>query len=281
MRRDIAVAKINKNDGRNRRLAGLALTLCLVAPCLIVWLWSRPIAAAPSELPPLLLEPSAVRAQIETDERDAAEEPTSEGAEARRLVFHEANVAERDASDYPGEARERRRRLLAATNQIVRDDGEEAIGAMRAADVGRAEAGLRGELPAGDAISETGDFIRMMERYGMARGGRQVAPRFVVRTALKARWNAMHGRELTDGFAEVESRAYWGWLALHAESAPLERRLEALEHYEAAGGARVHEARAVMFFDHGRSEESYRSFMAANEVQPSFRLRNHALAVAP
>lgn len=251
--------------------------LAVALPGLLLWSWSRPQPAPPREVPPLALRPSAVAEQIRLDEAAAAAEPESEHTELRRDVYTETNTAEIEANDYPPTVEDRRRRLHAAVAAAVEAHGQEVIAEMRAADVQRMERALRGELGPNATTAELGAFIRMMERYAMASGGRQLAPRFVVRTAFKARWNAMHGREATEGFSDVELRAHWGWLALQAQSAPMAMRLEALEHYAQAGGPRAGEARGVLLYQAGRTEEAAEAFRAAHAARPSFRMRNHAI----
>lgn len=268
-------------DVRARRArvgASAALVATIVAPALIVFAWSRPEPAAPREMPPLVLEPLAVRSVVEDDEAAAPRAPRGEQADARRRLYREANLAERAANDPPGRGEARQRELASALRAIAEEHGEAAIEAVRAGDLARLEPALRGELSETERHAELGGFVTMMERYGLVRGGRQVAPRFVVRTLFAARWNALHGRELTEGFSNVERRAYWGWLALRSESAPVDRRLEALGHYAGAGGARANEARAVLLYDAGRLDEASEAFEAAWQEAPSFRLRNHALA---
>ena len=78
--------------------------------------------------------------------------------------------------------------------------------------------------------------------------------------------------------AEVEVEAYWGWLALEAASAPIELRLEALEHYEEATGRPAHEARATLLYLGGDALRASDLFTRAYEDFGSVRLRNHALA---
>jgi hypothetical protein len=130
-------------------------------------------------------------------------------------------------------------------------------------------------------VAVLGDFVSMMRRYGLARGDRQVAPRFVVRVTLKARWNALHGRELTEGLSPIERQAYWGWLAVRGEGAPAELRLRGLERYAQAGGARAAEIRGVLLYDEGRLDEAHDAFEEAYAASPTFRLRNHLLATVP
>ena len=141
-------------------------------------------------------------------------------------------------------ARARHDRLLETLAQTVAAHGPEARRALRAADLERAMAALRQEGPERDR--ELGGLVPALERYDMVRSGQQVAPDFVVRTVFKARWNGAHARPLTEELSPVELRAYWGWLALEAVSAPLPRRLEAVTAYTQAGGAHGSEAQGVL-----------------------------------
>ncbi len=229
-------------------------------------------------MPPLLLEPSAVRAQLASDRAAAQHEPRDALARARRQAYRELNVAEHEGSGLPGQARARNEAMERALAAFTNAHGADVVASVRAADVERLEPALRGDLPAGERVEVLGGFVAMMERYGLVRSGRTIAPRFVIRTLFKARWNALHGLALLEGLAPIERRAYWGWLALRSDEAPFERRLQALEHYRDAGGVRIEEARAVLQYDVGQLDEARASFLRAYSEHPSFRLRNHALA---
>jgi hypothetical protein len=265
---------------RGRGAATAVLVLVLVAPAALLWTWSRPRAAPPSQMPALALPPAQVRAQIEADRAAADAAPDDRLEETRREIYTEANEAELEASDPPARALRRQRRLEDSLEALAEAHGPDAVAAVQAADLARAERAMRGALPEVRRPGELGGFVDMLRRWGMVEGERQVAPRFVVRTAFKARWNAMYGREPTEGMSEVERRAHWGWLALRAEAAPLAARLEGLERYAEAGGERVAEARGVLLYEEGLGERARDAFEAAHAARPSFRLRNHALAAS-
>lgn len=266
---------------RGARSAGtLVLALTFVGPAALLWSWSRPQPVEPVEMPALSLPPTPVRVQIEADRAAAERAPNDALARARREVYTDANKAELEARDTPARAMQRRRRLEETLRAVVAAHGEDALAAVRAADLDRAERVMRAELPEVRWAGELGGFVEMMRRWGMVERDRQVAPRFVVRTAFKARWNAMFGREPTEGMSRIEERAHWGWLALRAERAPFEARLDALSRYRAAGGDRTDEARAVLLYQADRIDEARRAFEVAYAARPTFRLRNHALAAA-
>lgn len=267
-------------ERRSRALALVALVATLVAPGLILWSWSRPRIAPPAEMPTLALPPDAIRAQLDEDATSAERVPDDETTRARRALYVEANEAEIAGTDPPARARRRTERLAETLDALEEAHGEPAVAGARVADLERAEAAMRGELPEVRRAGELGGFPEALERWNMARRGRQAAPRFVVRTAFKARWNVMHGRDATEGMSEIERRAHWGWLGLHGDAASLAMRLEALDHYEEVGGERAEEARAVLLYDEGMGNEAQAAFEAAHAGQPTFRLRNHALAAS-
>ena len=253
--------------------ATVALVAVIAAPALLLFAWSRPMAAAPMEMPPLVLAPSEV-----TEARDAMAALTERAD--RRGRRHATRAVSRGehrrarGQRLPGQAQLRRGRLTAALNALVEANGEDTIAATRAADVERGMRALGGNATPEEAVSEVGAFLRMMERYSMASSGTQTAPDFVVRTALMARWNAVHDRELTEGFLPVHLRAYWGWLALHAASAPIELRQSALDHYEEAGGTRADEARGAIAYEEGDLAAAHVAFERAHQRRGGFRLRN-------
>ncbi len=265
---------------RGQRGPQIALALALALPALLMIAWSRPIAAPPLEVPPLALAPDAVAAQRADDAEAAAAAPTSEAADAWWTVYRETNTAEVDADDYPPDAVDRRRRLLAALAAVEEAHGPEAPAQLRAAAVAEMDRALAGDLAPDATRAALGRFVDMLRRYGMAAGDRQIAPRFVVRTAFKARWNTMHSRATTEDLSEIELQAHWGWLALHATPAPLDLRLEAVDRYAEAGGPLAGEARGALLVEAGRLVEAAEAFEAAYDADPIFRLRNHALFAA-
>lgn len=269
-----------EGGARARRGAVFALALALALPAALLFAWSRPQSVPPREMPALSLSPDAIAEQLASDSAAARQAPSDAVAQRRAQLYRETLVAEHGGRDVPGRAHARRDRLQAVTRALEEQHGEAGIVGTRAADLERATEALSGALVGDEAVAALGGFTQMMHRYGLARGSRQIAPQFVVRTVFKARWNGMHGLELTAHLGPSELTAYWGWLALRADEAPLELRLSALTHYGEAGGRSVEEARGVLLFDAGRFEQAERAFEEAHARAPSFRLRNHALAAA-
>jgi len=262
------------------RGAQLALVAALCLPALLLWRWSRPTPVAPRELPALALDAAAVRAQRARDEALVAEVPEGEAIALRRRIYEESNAAESAARDTPPTARDRRDRLIGALRAVEERHGEEGVARVRAADVADAERALRGEMGPTETTANLGGLVRIMQRYSMAEGERQIAPRFVVRTAIKARWNTMHGLAPTEGMSAIERRAHWGWLAMHAAEAPLPLRLEAAAQLHEAGDPRALEAQGVLLYEAGELDDARAAFLAAYEETPLFRLRNYAMFTA-
>lgn len=261
---------------RSRTLGTMALIAVVSTAGVLTWLMSRPLPALPTEMPVLAFDAGEVADQLRTDRRHAESLPSSERSGAHQTAIHEANLGELDPGDRPASARARHERLVATLAAAMETHGDDVRLALRAADLQRAMHALR--ETGSERDRELGGLVPTLERYGMVENGRQVAPDFVVRTIFKARWNGRHDRPLTEDLSDAELRAYWGWLALEADSAPVARRLEAVTEFGRAGGAHEEEARGVLLMQAGRRDEAAEAFEAAWARTPRFRVRNHALA---
>ncbi len=267
----------------NERAERVGLILAIVIPAALVSYWASPRAARPLEMPGLVLPAPAVRASIAEEEALAAAAPDDELEQHRRRLYLEHGLREVHADDSPEAAAGRRLEMSAVMDEIVAADGEDAIARIRARDVSRMLPALRstgqdGELDATERASELGLFPLMLVRYGAILDGRRVAPEIALRALFTARWNAIHGRPMTEGMDPIRLRAYHGWLALEGGPAPLSMRLMALDHYAEVEGPRVLEARGTLEYEAGEFVAARQSFERAYAMTGSVRLRNHALA---
>ena len=279
---DETLSRDSSRGARGRHWIAVAASIALSG--LLLWAWSRPLPSAPAQMPPLVLEQNEVAAALEADAAAAQSVPSGSEAERRATLYREVNEAEVRQGDFPAEARSRRARLATSLEILREAHGQAAVDAVRADDVARIVEALRGGLTSEEAAAQIGGFDRMLAQYALVEGGVQRAPTFVIRTVFKARWNGVHGLELTDSFAPIERRAYWGWFALRARAAPLDARLSALDELEAAGGisgdaASVGEARGTLYLRAGDLDRAREAFAAAHEARGTFRLRNFALHV--
>ncbi|MFW6085963.1 MAG: hypothetical protein ACODAG_02065 [Myxococcota bacterium] len=240
-----------------------------------------PRAVPPSEPPSLTLDRKAVAAVLAADRRAASQAPKSEAVLGLERLLAAQGRAEVGPGESPRAFQERQAALSEAADRVRRTHGDGALPALRARATGRLAAASAGTLEPKARDGLLGSFPKMLERYGLVVGGERIAPFFVERTLFKARWNTLVHRPPTDGFARAEARAYWGWLALHAGGADVQMRVAALDHYEAADGTRVNEARAVLAHRAGRSTEAARWLDRAVSRHGGLRLRNHALALLP
>ena len=85
--------------------------------------------------------------------------------------------------------------------------------------------------------------------------------------------------EVNEAMVDVELQAYWGWLARHAEAAPMARREAAARAYVEAGGVNGAEVEATFALRRGRPQVAVELFEAAFEETGNLRVRNHGLAV--
>jgi hypothetical protein len=256
------------------------LALFVLATALAALLLVRPRVVTPRELPSLVLDRDAVAKAIAADQDAARRAPRTATANALRAALTEQGEQELIGSERRELYRKRRERLAQNYAALVAENGEAAALQLRAEAVGELDRAIDLELPFARARVVIGAMGEMLQREGASFDGQLTAPRFVVRTLFKARWNLLHGLRPAHAFERIEQHAYFGWQALHAERLPIPQRSEALLNYAKAGGARVEEARGVLYYMHDEFEPASTILTAAHAADPSFRLRNYALGAA-
>jgi len=237
-----------------------------------------PRAVAPRELPGLVLAPAQIDAVIAADARLARSASSDEAARALEELVEAQALAEVGSGETPDEARMRLTRLANGAAAVERAHGVDALLALRARAVLDFERVLRTRVRGVERDRVLGSFPRAVERYDVTKRGRLRAPRFVLRTLFKARWNSVCQLAATWRLAPVELRAFHGWLALGADSAALTDRSAALDAYAAAGGVRVDEARAALAWRGGDGERAEELYGEVLTQTGSLRFRNHLRA---
>ena len=255
-----------------------ALLLLLAMLCALFLLWlPRPVH--PGEPPGLRLPLPEVKQALQRDrEAAAAPLPRDEAARLERLYRQQGRFERLPAR--PPEARRELDELRDRLRLLREQRGEAAVDALRARAAAALRPALQAELSEEQTQAILGSFPRTLEMYGASRQGELVAPWFVVRTMYKARWNLVHAFAPTRGMQRVEQLAYYGWLALQADGAPLHKRMNALGFYAALQGSGAAEAQGVLSFQIGGLASAERHLRAAYRQRPGWRLRNNLLAVS-
>jgi hypothetical protein len=270
----------SSNDGPRRKLtpsgATLIVTLAIFACAAVVLMAPRPIA--PHEGPALRFGPSE-RSALEADWlARAARCPEGELSDAVRDALLTQGAAESRQVDMPEARIERDRAANEAVAALLASHGEAALDGCRVRSLDGLRRVRRGETSDDEAEQILGRFPVSLERYGLVRDGRRLAATEVIDILYLARWNVVFSRPMTEGLGRVERRAYYGWLALHADDAPLDARLGALEAYERLGGFGVSEARARLAFLGGDGDLALELYGKLADDGGGLRARNHALA---
>jgi hypothetical protein len=255
--------------------ASAAFALALLCAGL---LFARPRAVPPRELPSLTLPERAVREAMVADAAAAQTAPTSARARALEALLMEHGAAESRGPEDTDVYSKRQRSLATGYRELVDEVGEPVALRLRAKNAQRLEQALDLRLPDAEAKAVLGALPNILKREDAARDGYLVAPRFVVRTLFKARWNILHGLPPTKNFAKVELLAYYGWQTLHAERLPIPQRLRAAQAYQHAGGQDIDEILGVLLYRNGDFALAARAFAAAQHGGLQLRLRNHMLA---
>lgn len=251
------------------RLAAVLLPLCVL---LLLWL---PRPTRPNRPPALQLQEQAVRAQLALDAERARTAPMDDDVEELQALFLESGQQEVAPYQQAFDLKQRMHRSYKLLQRITEAHGPEAIQALRAAATEALEPVLRGEVTGDARDALLGNFPNVLARHNATIDGHPVAPRFVIRTLYKARWNTLSGLPNSAGFSAIEGQAYFGWLALHADDVPLSMRLQAIPEFELAGGAHVDEAAGVLLYQAGHYSEARDAFERAHDKAPSLRVRNY------
>lgn len=253
----------------------LLLTLTIACAGLLL---AQPRRVSPLELPSLTLPADAVRAVIAQDALAARKAPSSAAAHAFEKLLDEQGQAETLGSEGSESYASRRAALIQSYKTLVGEAGEAATLRLRAKAVERLEDALELRVDTTHARPIIGAFNSVLQRENASRDGYLVAPRFVVRTLYKARWNILAGLAPDHAFERVERRAFYGWQALHSDDVPLEKRVAALHEYGKAGGDHVEEALGILLFRLGDFKQSASALEAAYQKQGTIRLRNNLLS---
>jgi tetratricopeptide (TPR) repeat protein len=253
------------------------LLLTLTTACAGLLL-AQPRRVPPLELPSLTLPADAVRSVIAQDAQAARKAPSSPAAQAFEKLLDEQGQAETLGSEGSESYASRRAAIVQSYKTLAGEVGESAALRLRAKAVERLEDALELRLDTTHARPVIGAFNAVLERENASRDGYLVAPRFVVRTLYKARWNILAGLPPDHAFERIERRAFYGWQALHSDNVALEKRVAALHEYGQSGGDHVEEALGILLFRLGDYAQSARALETAYRKQGSIRLRNNLLA---
>jgi hypothetical protein len=257
---------------------GMLMLFLLVVTC-AGFLLLLPRRAPLRETPPLVLPAGPVRDALAAEAKSAQQAPRTPAAAELDRLWLELSRAEREGPEPIHARRTRRNAAREAFLQVVKESGEPGALALRAAAVERLDAALDLKLDPKLARDVMGDFALMLEKENAARGGELIAPRFVVRTLYKARWNIAHEVAPDYAFASIERRAYYGWQALHAQRLPVEQRMRALVQYRRHGGNRADEAASVLLQRSAQNEVAHAALTAAYRSSGTLRLRNALVTI--
>jgi len=272
-----------KTDAKVSR-AGLRLVACVIfAGCVAVVLMI-PTPVAPRELPTLVISHDVDSALLQRTRSLAARAPNDDTSRAlERLVSLAGERELRLGATSEGLDREELD-VVASRNAVVARHGRTSIAAVRARAVlsfvsafvpGRAPGALRGT-----DRGLLGTFGVSLERWGVVRSGRLVAPRLVLRVLYAARWNVIARLAPTSGFGRAELRAYYGWLTLHAPDVPRDlRRAALIEFAGASDDVDASEAIAVLAYTEDDLPGAAASYRRLVQEHGDLRIRNAALAV--
>lgn len=251
----------------------------MLAPACALWLIALQRAVEPHGMPELRLDPVEVAEVMARDVRLLGslqmEDPALHALDSLLL---ELGLAERAAVESAERYLARREALKDGLSDLIRTQGSDTAAALRARALARVEAAMAGRLSEDEIPAVMGGFANQLQRHGLLVDGRIIAPRFVVRTLYKARWNLAHSRANDHDMRPVEVRALHGWLGLHGTRLEVDARLAALRAYAEAGGQDTLEAQGILLYQAGEYPLAAEALQLAHDQRGGhLRIRNFAL----
>lgn len=168
--------------------------------------------------------------------------------------------------------------------QLVREHfpklGRAGVRALMHALTARALDALGRSQPPPEAFGLLGSFPALLRSYGYVdTSGVAVAPARVIQHLYEQRFNLICGRPL-DADIDRSARALAeGWIALHGERLPPERRVQAAHKFLELGGIDAREALAVWLYQGGLKEEAADLLQRQYAHTGALRLRNMLLSI--
>lgn len=258
---------------------GLRLVACVIFAACIAVVLTIPTPVAPTELPPLVGSTNAGPRLIARARRLAQGAPDDPTTRAFEGAMVRAGQRERQGGVTETTLDDESREFERLRASLVERHGEGVFEALRArARVRFVDADPMRALASPSRFPELGTFAAGLERWGVVRDGRLVAPVLVLHALHAARWNVVARLPRTSGLSRDELVAYHGWLALHAPDVPAELRASAAREYtERISRRSAQEVAGTLAFATGDPETAAVTLRAAAEGSRDLRLRNLAL----
>jgi hypothetical protein len=259
--------------------AVFSLLVTLMGCAVVVLTMPRPVE--PTNLPPLVLDASAVAAQRKEDLAFAARLPGGDDVKELLARYLDEGRGERAGVDGSIDIAERHGMFRLMFRRVFARVGEPGVLSLRAAATERFMQALRGELPPGAEVDGLiGNFGELLVRYGLVDAQLTViAPEASLRAMYKARWNIMHDRAPREGLTKLDIQAYEGWNALCATNLAEPRRLEAARLFYEVGGRHGAEAFAILLYRARALPEAEKLYGRARKTDGALRLRNELMAL--
>ncbi len=260
--------------------AVFALLVTTIA-CAVVVL-ATPRALMPDELPVLVLDRGEVARALAADVVLAATAPGGVDVDELAERYLDEGRAEHATAVEQRLIQQRQRAWQQLVQGVFARIGIAGIKGLRAQTLLHFMRAWRGEIAdAAETEGLLGSLPEVLHTYGVTAADRSLlAPELCLRVNFKARWNLIHGLPVSSDFSRIESQAFEGWIALHANAAPDDRRLRAARTFHEAGGHRSAQALATWLYRVGHPADAVVLMKRERDARRELFTRNYGLGLA-
>lgn len=251
MRKDEPATPAESAQPTERDFLATCTVLLVALACSIVVIASpRPVQ--PSRLPALRVPLAQGRRAFADVALDATEAlPRTPWFARWYELYSEVGLNEREQSLDLAMVAEQHAELARLTRENFPELGREGVRALRDALTARALDAMPRRQPAPEAYGLLGGFPALLLRYGyIDDAATPLAPTRVIENLYHQRFNLLCGRPLDSDLEDFDRMLAEGWIALHGEKLPAQRRAQAARVFMELGGTDAREAFAIWLY-HG------------------------------
>jgi hypothetical protein len=263
---------------RERGFLVTCVVLLVALGCSIVVI-AAPRPVEPSRLPSLrvpLAEGRRAFADPELDPRQPL--PQAPWLERWYELYSEAGLNEREKRVDIAMVAEQHAELVSITRAEFPKLGDKGVRALMDALTARALDALPRREPPSEAYGLLGAFPSLLQQYGyIDSAGAPIAPPRVIHQLYRQRFNLICERPLESNLGRFDRALAEGWIALHGQNLPPERRVQAAQTFAQLGGIDAREGLAVWLAQGELKDEALTLLQREYERTGALRLRNMVL----
>ncbi|HEX5657891.1 MAG TPA: hypothetical protein VFX59_11885 [Polyangiales bacterium] len=261
----------------DRGFLGTCSVLAVAVACSIAVI-AAPRPVQPSRLPALRVPLAEGRRAFGEHALDPRPLPQAAWFERWYELYNEAGLNERERAVDLSLVAAQRSELARISRESFPKLGDAGVRALMDTLTARALDALTRRDPPTEAYGLLGGFPALLAHYGYTdEAYTPIAPPRVIENLYRQRFNLISERPLDSDIDRADRALAEGWIALHGERLPNERRAKAAQTFAQLGGIDAREALAIWLYHGELKDDAIALLERAYERSGALRIRNMLL----